>query len=86
MLGSVRLEARLLDGMNILNRIQRYPLMFDIRVSPEFEKHVKKALPPARISAAEPTAQALKEPPPDDAQSYQSEARSRPQADCAGVR
>jgi len=63
---AARIDSSLLDGMNIPNRIQRYPFMLDIRVPPEFEKDAKKALQPARISEAELTAQALKEPPPDD--------------------
>jgi hypothetical protein len=63
------IDSGLLDGMNIPNRVQHYPRTFEwyIWVPREFEKEAKEALQPVPISEAELTAQALKEPPPDDA-------------------
>lgn len=61
-------DAGLLTGMNIPNRIQRHRRTFQwyIRVPAESGADAKEALRPARISEAELTELALKEPPPDD--------------------
>lgn len=64
-----RLNAGLLDGMNIPNRLRHYRRTFEwyIWVPAEFAADAREALQPAQISEAELTEQALQEPPPDDA-------------------
>lgn len=66
---SARIEAGLLDGMGIPNRIEHYPRTVDwyLWVPPEFETDAREALKQAPISEEELTEEALKEPPPDDA-------------------
>lgn len=61
------LDAGLLDGMNIPNRIQHYvrTLEWFIWVPPEFEADAKEALK-SPISESELTEKAMKEPPPGD--------------------
>lgn len=63
------LDAGLLDGLSIPNRIQHYPGTLDwyIWVPSEFVADANEALKGASISEDELTEQALRQPPPDDA-------------------